>query len=131
MIDCENEVFDRVKRRLEAEYPTAKCYSEYVRTPSSFPHVYLQMADNPINAERTVGNTEYALPMFQIEIYSNLVNGRKSECKNIAKIIDDEMYSMNFERTSATQVPNLDNATVYRYVLRYSGETDGRFFYRR
>ena len=129
MIDCENEVFDRVMRRLATEYPSAKCTSEYVRTPSSFPHVFLQLQDNSVNRAR--GYVEYALPMFQIEIYSNLVNGKKSECKQIATIIDDEMHSLNFVRVSATQVPNLNNSTVYRYVLRYEGETDGRFFYRR
>ena len=131
MIDCENEVFDRVSKRLAVEYPTATCKSEYVRTPSSFPHVYLFMSDNALDAGRTTDEREFALPMFQIEIYSNLVNGKKSECKKIAKIIDSEMYSMNFERIVASEVPNLNNSTVYRYVLRYSGETDGTFFYRR
>lgn len=131
MIDCENEVFDRIKNRLATGYPSAKCEADFIRIPSEFPHVYVLMNDNAVDSAHTVGDREFALPMVQIEIYSNLMSGRKSQCKAIAAIIDDEMYSMNFIRESASQVPSLNNSTVYRYVLRYLGETDGTFFYRR
>ena len=39
MIDCENEVFTRVADGLRDAFPDVNVTSEYVRAPTSFPHV--------------------------------------------------------------------------------------------
>lgn len=128
MVDCESEVLTRVKNALYADYPLVKVESEYPRNIKEFPHVYLTMSDNPIDTLR--GEQEYALPTFTIEVYTN-GDGKRALGRKIAAVIDAEMSSMNFERMSMTEVPNLEDATISRYVLRYQGETDGKFFYRR
>lgn len=129
MIDCEAKVLTRVAEAVHALFPSCTVKSEYPRNIKDFPHIYLVMSDNPINTQRT-SDTEYALPMFTIEIYT-MGQGKRTEAKKIASVVDDEMYSMNFERTAMTEVPNLEDATINRLVLRYQGETDGTFFYRR
>lgn len=129
MVDCEAEVLTRVAEAVVSAFSNATVKSEYPRNIKQFPHVYLVMSDNPINTQRT-SETEYALPTFTIQIYT-MGSGKRTEAKNIASVIDDTMYSMNFERASMTEVPNLEDATIYRLVLVYQGETDGRFFYRR
>ena len=48
-----------------------------------------------------------------------------------AKAIDEKMFSMNFRRLAFTPVPNLEDATIYRIIARYSAATDGENFYRR
>lgn len=129
MVDCEAEVLTRVQEAVQAVYSNCTVKSEYPRNIKSFPHIYLVLSDNPINTRRT-SDTEYALPMFTIEIYT-MGQGKRAEAKGIASVVDDTMYSMNFERISQTEVPNLEDATINRLVLRYQGETDGKFFYRR
>jgi len=132
MNDCENEVFTRIATVLRTEFPGIDLATEYVKSPSVFPHVSVVMADNSIIPERhDTGRGETDLVMFEINIYSNKTKSKKSECKAIANVIDSLLYSMNFRRLALNPVPNMENASIYRIVARYRVATDGKYFYRR
>lgn len=133
MIDCENEVYTRVAKALREKFPGINISSEYVHTPSSFPHVSLVQADNYAVGELqdTSGKENMGMSMMESNVYSNKTDGKKTECKNIVKVISDVMYSMNFRRTASTPVPNLEDATIYRITSRFRAATDGKQFYRR
>lgn len=131
MIDCENEVYTRIARVLRDKFPGINIAGEYVNAPSSFPHVSITQSDNFVVSEQMTGSAEMAQVMFEINIYSNKADGRKTECKAIAKVIDDVMFKMNFKRMALTPIPNMEDATIYRIVARYRVMTDGKYFYRR
>lgn len=131
MIDCENEVYTRIARVLRDKFPGINIAGEYVNAPSSFPHVSITQSDNFVVSEQMTGSAEMAQVMFEINIYSNKADGRKTECKAIAKVIDDVMFRMNFKRMALTPIPNMEDATIYRIVARYRAMTDGKYFYRR
>ena len=131
MIDCENEVYTRIARVLRDKFPGINIAGEYVNAPSSFPHVSITQSDNSVVPEQMTGSAEMAQVMFEINIYSNKADGRKTECKAIAKVIDDVMFRMNFKRMALTPIPNMEDATIYRIVARYRAMTDGKYFYRR
>ena len=131
MIDCENEVYTRIARVLRDKFPGINIAGEYVNAPSSFPHVSITKSDNSVVSEQMTGSAEMAQVMFEINIYSNKADGRKPECKSIAKVIDDVMFKMNFKRMALTPIPNMEDATIYRIVARYRVMTDGKYFYRR
>lgn len=131
MIDCENEVYTRIARVLRDKFPGINIAGEYVNAPSSFPHVSITQSDNSVVSEQMTGSAEMAQVMFEINIYSNKADGRKTECKSIAKVIDDVMFKMNFKRIVLTPIPNMEDATIYRIVARYRVMTDGKYFYRR
>lgn len=131
MIDCENEVYTRIARVLRDKFPGINIAGEYVNAPSSFPHVSITQSDNSVVSEQMTGSAEMAQVMFEINIYSNKADGRKTECKSIAKVIDDVMFKMNFKRMALTPIPNMEDATIYRIVARYRAMTDGKYFYRR
>ena len=131
MIDCENEVYTRIARVLRDKLPGINIAGEYVNAPSSFPHVSITQSDNSVVSEQMTGSAEMAQVMFEINIYSNKADGRKTECKSIAKVIDDVMFKMNFKRMALTPIPNMEDATIYRIVARYRVMTDGKYFYRR
>lgn len=131
MIDCENEVYTRIARVLRDKFPGINIAGEYVNAPSSFPHVSITQSDNSVVSEQMTGSAEMAQVMFEINIYSNKADGRKTECKAIAKVIDDIMFKMNFKRMELTPIPNMEDATIYRIVARYRVMTDGKYFYRR
>ncbi len=130
MIDCENEVYTRIARVLRDKFPGINIAGEYVNAPSSFPHVSITQSDNSVVSEQMTGSAEMAQVMFEINIYSNKADGRKTECKAIAKVIDDVMFRMNFKRMALTPIPNMEDATIYRIVARYRAMTDGKYFYR-
>ena len=131
MIDCENEVYTRIARVLRDKFPGINIAGEYVNAPSSFPHVSITQSDNSVVSEQMTGSAEMAQVMFEINIYSNKADGRKTECKAIAKVIDDVMFRMNLKRMALTPIPNMEDATIYRIVARYRAMTDGKYFYRR
>lgn len=122
MIDIENDIFNTVAMVVREKYPDTYVVGEYVKIPPRFPCVSLVEMDNQ-SYQRTEdsGNSEnHASVMYEVNIYSNKTVGKKSECKEIAAIIDEQMLALGFARTMLQPIPNMDDATIYRMVGRYS-----------
>lgn len=134
MIDIETYVFDYVAKALRAAYSGITVIGEYVEIPARFPAVTLVEADNrPVPNRRTCENMENAVDvMYELNIYSNKTSGKKAEAKKIANTADEKMSELGFLRTFRQQVPNLNDATIFRIVCRYSGRVipndDGRYY---
>ena len=122
MIDVENEVFNSVATDVRAEYPKVYMVGEYVKAPPKFPCVSLVEMDNKSYQQtEDSGSTEnHASLMYEVNIYSNKTVGKKTECKAIAALIDERMLALGFARTMLQPIPNMDDATIYRMVGRYS-----------
>lgn len=136
MIDVENIIFTRLAQALRAAYNGISVYGEFVEVPASFPCVTIVEADNKVY-ERTrdlSGIEHHAQVMYEINVYSNKVSGKKSESKEISNMIDGMMTDMLFTRTFRGQTPNIDR-TIYRITLRYQGvvreavEKDGTLYH--
>lgn len=134
MIDVENEVFNAVATDVRAKYPDIYMVGEYVKTPPKFPCVSLVEMDNQSYQQtEDSGSVEnHASLMYEVNIYSNKTVGKKSECKAIAALIDERMLALGFARTMLQPIPNLDDATIYRMVGRYSAViSKNKVLYRR
>ena len=121
MIDIENQVFDRVAKRVREQFPDIFMTGEYVNSPPSFPAASGMEMDNSIR-ETTIdsgSNENHANVMYEWNTYSNKTVGKKSECKAIMALIDEEMIAMGFARVTLTRVPNEYDSTIYRMVGRY------------
>ena len=134
MIDIENELFDRIATRLRSEFDPISVYGEFVKSPVEFPTVMIEeKANSSYQRTQDSGNLEnHALLMYEVNVYSNKKVGKKSECKAIFKVIDDEFASMGFTRILKEPIPNIEDATIYRMVGRYTAvvSTD-KVIYRR
>ena len=121
MIDIENQVFDRVAKRVREQFPNIFIVGEYVKSPSSFPAVSLMEMDNAVRESSmdSSSNENHANVMYEVNVYSNKTTGKKSECKEIIALIDMEMTAMGFVRSTLTPVPNEYDSTIYRMVGRY------------
>lgn len=133
MHDPEYEVFTRVEEMLHDKYDDIDVTSEYKHTPSTLPHVSIEMTDNYPVQRRQTSSDEEALSnvVFTINIFSNKKDGKKAQCKQILQDIDRFLYTLNFTRIGLTPVPNMADASIYRMIARYRVETDGVNFYRR
>lgn len=134
MIDIENEVFNAVATEVRTKYPGIYIVGEYVKTPPKFPCVSLVEMDNQsYQVTEDSGSSEnHAVLMYEVNIYSNKTTGKKSECKAIAALIDERMLALGFARTMLQPIPNLDDATIYRMVSRYSATVSkNKVIYRR
>lgn len=121
MINVENEIFTILAKAIRVEYPNAYVVGEYVKSPSRFPSVSIVEMDNSAyDKTQTSGSLEnHADLMYEVNVYSNKKSGKKSECKAIATLIDNEFATLGFSRTMLQPIPNLDDATIYRMVGRY------------
>ena len=121
MIDCENEIFSKVSEAVRAAFPSAFVSGEYVRTPPKFPFVSIVEVSNTAydRTQSSEGVENHASLMYEVNVYSNKNSGKKSECKAIAALIDNEMATLGFSRTMLQPIPNMDDATIYRMTGRY------------
>ena len=85
MIDCENEVYTRVAKMLREKFPGINVAGEYINSPPAFPHVSIIQSDSSTIAGKqdTSGKEVLSLVMFEINVYSNKTEGKKTECKSI------------------------------------------------
>ena len=125
MIDWENDVFDTVATVLRSTFPGIYCTGEYVPAPPRFPAVSIVEADNRVVENMRTRRIENASAvMYEVNVYSNKASGKKSEAKAIAATLDEVFASIGFTRTLRNQVPNLNDATIYRVVCRYEAIVD-------
>lgn len=123
MIDIESSVFDRIAKVLRAQFTGIFVAGEQTASPASFPAVTIVEQDNSIvEAMRTANSVENAADlMYEVNVYSNLTKGKKSQSKEIMSLIDEEFAKLGFKRTMRTPVDNLQDTTIFRYVARYTG----------
>lgn len=121
MINIENDVFNIVSTKVREKYPDIYMSGEYVKSPPTFPAVSLIEMDNSVYEKtQTSGENEnHASLMYEVNVYSNRVTRKKSECKAIITLIDEEMIALGFSRTMLQPIPNMDDATIYRMTARY------------
>lgn len=122
MIDIENQLFTELREFLLEKFPVLSLSSIEERLPPSFPHVSVVEADNSIRSDTvsSLCHENHVNVMYEVNIYSNSASGRKSEAKAILSAIDLWFVSHGFARTSLTPT-SLDNASLYRIIVRYSG----------
>lgn len=123
MIDIESTVFDIIAQKIRSIYQDAYVVGEYVKTPPRFPSVSIVEIDNgSYEKTQTSGSLEnHADLVYEVNIYSNKTSGKKSECKAIASLIDNEFAALGFSRVMLQPIPNIDDATIYRMTGRYEG----------
>lgn len=119
MIDIENLVVDTVTRIVKSYYPNATIKSEKQDVPSSFPFVSIIEADNQTYRKtQDDENREHHIEvMYEVNVYSNKRDGKKTEAKKILSLVDDVLQDMKFTRI--TRLP-IENKSYYRYVARYT-----------
>lgn len=121
MIDVENEIYDRVAKRLRETFDGIGVAGEFVLSPSQFPFASIVEFDNtPLQRTQTSDSVEnHATLMYEVNAYSNKARGKKAECKAIMGVVDEEMAAMGFTRTMQNPIPNALDPTIHRMVSRY------------
>ena len=120
MIDVENIIFTNVATAVRAAFSGISVYGEYVEAPAAFPCVTIVEADNAVY-ERTRdldGIEHHAAIMYEVNVYTNDAQAKKTKAKAIANAIDNAMSGMQFTRTFRGQTPNVDRS-IYRITMRY------------
>ena len=130
MTQIENEIYTELYNLLTTTYSGIFVTGEYTPVPKMFPCVFIEESDNYTISLNGSNKGEESAVVFEINVFSNLQNGRKSECKKIIKTIDDFMTLRGFIRTMCSPTQNVD-PTVYRMTARYEASVYNETIYRR
>lgn len=129
MINLEFDIFTAVATALRTAHTGIYVTGEYVPAPPQFPAVSIVEADNRVLQRMRTLNIENAVSvMYEVNIYSNKVSGKKAEAKAITETLDAKFAEIGFTRTMMNQVPNLNDASIYRIVCRYEAVIDKDFW---
>ena len=123
MVNRENEIYTAIAAPLRAAFNGINVTGEYVPAPAKLPHVSIVEMDNytPERLISSAATEKYAAVTYEVNVYSNLASGKKTQTKQILNSIDEGFISMGFRRASVAVVPNEQNASIYRMVARYTG----------
>lgn len=137
MIDVENKIFTDIYNAVIASYPNAFISAVEVLVEPTFPAVFVRVEQSMptrryINSARTEPFRDLTI---DINVYSDLLSGRKAETKAIMTIIDNEMTAMGFDQSAMNplDLTNSENKLIARLFARYTGSVDenGIFYSRR
>lgn len=133
MIDIESELYTIIRDALVSKFPNITVSGLEERMPPSFPFVSIVEADNTTRTDTIDSGSfeNHANVMYEVNVYSNKTNGRKSEAKAILAEIDFQLITRGFARTSS-QAVSMDSASLYRLVTRYvAAVSKDKVIYRR
>ena len=133
MIDIEQDVYNVIAPVIREQYPKAFVTGEYVPAPVQFPAVSIVEMDNTaLTATQDSASLENDVSvMYEVNVYSNRITGKKAECKAIAALIDEQFMLLGFTRSFLNPIPNLNDATIYRMTGRYRAVvSDDQVIYR-
>lgn len=115
-----NEVFTRVSKAIKEEFGTsAYVVGEYVSTPSKFPCVcIIERGYTPLTRYMNLDATdEQVRSTFEIQAYSNLVNGGTTQARKLVECALEEFKRMGYRSTTNTPIDNVDSS-LKRHVAR-------------
>lgn len=130
MTDIENIIINRIDKVLEAGGYKDILGSSYQDMPARFPWVFFEQTDSYESSQYHKSSREnnYDTVVFEADIYSNANKGSKAECKEILGIIDAEMTSLGFERTTAQPMRPTSEMYKARLLARYRGIVDSNTY---
>lgn len=125
MIDIETDVFSGIVQALKDKYSGLVIRDELVKVPDVFPCVTVEQTDNAVNEQTNTDMGEYsALLTYEVNIYSNLEEGRKAQCKAILADIDAVLCGLGFVRQAAGPDRDREDFTYYQLTARYRAQAD-------
>lgn len=135
MVDVSLQIFAIVAQELRDKFSGVRVEGAFNNTPSSFPFVSVEEIENTSHSPtRDSGSTEnHANITYEINAYSNEVNGKTIQAKAMIMCADEVMAELGFTRTFGQPTPNTANATIARYTARYVAviDTQTETIYRR
>lgn len=123
MIDIENIIYTTLKKVLinECKLNPQFISTEIVLKPKNYPWVtIIEMMNIPYSKTQTNDDIENHVDVvYEINVYTNDKNGKKSRCKKIISTVDTKMKNLGFRRIMLSPIPNANDPTIYRIIARY------------
>lgn len=126
MFNIQKEIFTKVANEVLASYPACRITNAFVYAPAEFPCVAIVLSDDNTtqNTRDSSKADNYRDITVTVDVYSNKVDGKKTEAEAIAQIVIDTLTPLNFDMRSCRPSSNLNNATTYRITATFTATVD-------
>lgn len=131
MTDIFNRNFTDIATAVRSQFPGTFVTGERLNKPSQFPCVMVVEADS-YEDEQYVDNTlkeNVTALLYDITVFSNKTEGKRSECIEILSAVDDVMRMKNAHRFARAEGYFDSESTIYMVTGRYRLKTDGDLYY--
>lgn len=127
MFEIQKEIYTKVANAVLASYPTCRITNAVIYAPSVFPCVAIVLSDDGTRYDmRDSSNIDnYRDVTLTCDVYTNKVDGKKTEAESIMQIVIDNLFSLNFNMVSCKPISNINNAQNYRITATFTATVDG------
>lgn len=131
MTNIFNEMFTSVAVPIRSAFPGVFVTGERIPAPAQFPCVVFSESDNYEDAFSidNSGRERITVMMYEVTVFSNKSNGKRSQCIEILTKVDSILKSKNASRISRIEGYFDSEATIYMVTARYRLKTDGTNLY--
>lgn len=120
---------------IHNDYSECAMLNAFTSAPPKFPCVAIVLADNGTTSHMrdSSGDDNFHDITLTIDVYSNLVNGKKTQAESIMNIVRGVLLPKNFRQISCRSRSNMNDATVYKLTATFTATVDNKntFYYRR
>lgn len=120
---------------IHNEYSECAMLNAFTSAPPKFPCVVIVLSDNGTTSHMrdSSGDDNFHDITLTIDVYSNLVNGKKTQTEAIMNMVRGVLLPMNFRQISCRPRSNMNDATVYKLTAIFTATVDNNntFYYRR
>lgn len=119
--DIESQVFTECSEAVEAVDPDVDTIGSAEDIPERMPcvSIYEYSNQNDERAWETRNSEVRSTLIYQVDIYTNDVNGKKARSKKLRDAVAQYFYSIGFSRILSAPIPNFGRPDVYRYTMRF------------
>ena len=129
MIDKSNEIFTLVATELRQKVDGITVMGESIDIPSKFPTATIDEISNvPVEID-TKSLNEYARVTYRVQVFTT-GSSKRSDARNIYKIIDEVLQSINLRCKSMSTTPTVYNSNIYQISSSYEAiiKEDGTIY---
>ena len=130
-IDYESVIFNQIATALRTEFDGVFVTGEAIDIPAKFPAVSIVEKTNTTHANTQIsGVSEYSSVMYEVNVFTNLTAGKKTQCKQIISAISAQFEKIGLVRIFCEPIENFSDKKTYRMTARFKGvlSSDGYSF---
>lgn len=135
MIYVERQIMTEIDKRLKKDFPKQKILigNDSINAKPIFPFVSVSQSDT-YTTKKLIdlsGKTNGDDISITINVYSNKVTKAIEEIVSIIQSIEKVMNGFNFTAISTIPMPNMNNNSIHRWVIKYQGRVEQGTFVRK
>lgn len=127
MFNIQKEIFTTVANAVLATYTTCRITNSFIYAPAQFPCVAIVLSDDGTTYKMrdSSSNDNFRDITVTVDVFSNKVDGKKTEAESIMQIVIDTLFPLNFNMVSCKPMSDLNNAQTYRITATFTATVDG------